>query len=405
MVAERLVSVAREVRIVELPDLPHKGAVADWLEAGNDPGGLIDLCKSFPVYDPSRPPSQLRGPTIRTAHDLHGMRFAELSFVVPKYLVAGVTLFAGNPKIGKSWLCLDIALSVARGAECLGGPECEQGDVLYLALEDNERRLQKRIQKLLPAFTSGWPRGFHYATEWPSADNGGLDAIREWVRTADKPRLVIIDVFAMFRRGPRAGENMYLEDYKAVKGLQALALELNIAILIVHHTRKGREDSDPFEKVSGTMGLSGGADTTMILSRDTNGTTLYCRGRDIEEIETAFEFDRDACLWRALGDAAEVRRTDERVEILATLAEAGEPMSPADIAASVGKNAANVRQLLVKMTRSGEVKRCARGRYAHPDVSIRDVPPHDHNDHNDHIDHIDHIDHNEYRCAKEGYEE
>ena len=323
------------------------------------------------------------------------MRFAELSFVVPRYLVAGVTLFAGNPKIGKSWLCLDIGLSVARGAACLGGPQCEQGDVLYLALEDNERRLQKRIQKLLPAFANGWPRGFHYATEWPSADNGGLEAIRGWVRTRQQPRLVIIDVFAMFRRGQRAGENMYLEDYKAVKGLQAIALELNIAILIVHHTRKGREESDPFEKVSGTMGLSGGADATMILSRDANGATLYCRGRDVEEIETAFEFDRETCRWRALGDAAEVRRTDERVEILNTLAEAGEPMSPGDIAAAVGKNAANVRQLLVKMTRSGEVKKSARGRYAHPNVNLNDVPP---------PDHSDHIDHNEYRRAKEGYD-
>jgi hypothetical protein len=186
---------------------------------------------------------------------------------------------------------------------------------------------------------------------------------------------------------------MYLEDYKAVKGLQALALELNLAILIVHHTRKSREDTDPFERISGTMGLSGGADTIMILSRDTNGTTLYCRGRDIEEVETAFEFDRETCRWRALGDAAEVRRTDERADILETLLEAGESMSPGEIAVALGKSALNVRQLLFKMAKSGEVRRDGRARYAHPDVIVTGNTTPDNNDN---------IDNDEYRRAKDG---
>ena len=124
--------------------------------------------------------------------------------------------------------------------------------------------------------------GFHYATEWPRADAGGLDRIREWIKAADNPRLVVIDVFAMFR-SPRSSKDFpYESDYNAMHGLQAIASETGVAIVAVHHLRKGVAEADPFEKVSGTLGLSGAADTVLILDRDA-WRELYGRGRDIEE--------------------------------------------------------------------------------------------------------------------------
>ncbi|MCZ3056475.1 helicase RepA family protein, partial [Acinetobacter baumannii] len=84
------------------------------------------------------------------------------------YVVEGLTLFAGNPKIGKSWFCLDVGLAVSLGGECLGGVICDQGEVLYLALEDNDRRLNKRIGMLLPFVERrDWPEAFHYTTAFP----------------------------------------------------------------------------------------------------------------------------------------------------------------------------------------------------------------------------------------------
>ena len=93
---------------------------------------------------------------------------------------------------------------------------------------------------------------------------------------------------------------------------------------------------DPFEKVSGTLGLSGAADAVLILDRDGSGATLYGRGRDVEEIEKAVSFDKLTCRWTILGQAAEVRRTDERAVILDLLADNHEPMSPAEIADALG---------------------------------------------------------------------
>jgi hypothetical protein len=304
---------------------------------------------------------------IRSAADLRRRKFPPIRYVVPGYLAEGCTLLAGRPKLGKSWLMLDIGLAVATGRASLVDTPCEQGEVLYLALEDNERRLQSRIDRLLGAFATEWPAAFHYATEWPRANEGGLEAIREWIEAAENPCLVVVDVLAMFKPVRGDKESLYESDYAAIKGLQALAGEFNIAIVIVHHTRKSGSDVDPFEKVSGTLGLSGAADTTVILDRDGNGATLYGRGRDIEEIEAAVTFDRDTCRWRILGDAADVRRSDERSTILAALRDADGPMSPKDIMSAAeltNRNALDI--LLYKMSKAGEVEKVRRGLYCHP---------------------------------------
>src|SRR6188472_2987328 len=87
-------------------------------------------------------------PTIGSAKELRGKKFPALKYIVPNVIAEGCTLLAGRPKLGKSWLMLDVGIAVAAGRFCLGEAKCEQGDVLYLALEDNERRLQRRITNL-----------------------------------------------------------------------------------------------------------------------------------------------------------------------------------------------------------------------------------------------------------------
>ena len=369
-VALNLYGVAREVRVVDLSGLPEKGDVSDWLDAGGDALKLVDICKAAPVWAPSRSErkdGKKDSPRIGSAADLRRKQFPAIRYIVPNILAEGCTLFAGRPKLGKSWLMLDIGLAVAAGRICLGETQCEQGQVLYLALEDNERRLQRRIDKVLGTFGVEWPAAFQYATEWPRANEGGVEAIRDWIVSANNPRLVVVDVLMMFRATGNRSDNAYECDYNAIKGLQALAGEYNIAIVIVHHTRKSGSDVDPFEKVSGTLGLSGAADAALILDRDGNGATLYGRGRDVEEIEVAVSFNKLTCRWNILGAAADVRRSDERSTILEVLSEADEPMSPKDImiaAELTNRNAIDI--LLYKMARAGEVEKAGRGLYVYP---------------------------------------
>jgi len=304
--------------------------------------------------------------SVRSARELRRREFPAIRYVVPGYIAEGCTLLAGRPKLGKSWLVLDMGLAVATGSTCLGAIECEQGDVLYLALEDNERRLQRRIDKVLGALHE-WPESFQYATEWPRANDGGVEEIENWILAARSPRLVVVDVLAMFRPTSSRSDNPYETDYLAVKGLQGLASRYNVAIVIVHHTRKSGSEVDSFEKVSGTLGLSGGADTTIVLDRDGNGATLYGRGRDVEEIESAVEFDRETCRWQVQGAASEVRRSDERSLLLELLYEAKEPMSPTDLADQTGKRTPAVRKLLHSMMKADQVQKTKRGRYIHPE--------------------------------------
>jgi hypothetical protein len=301
-------------------------------------------------------------PIIGSASELRTKVFPPIEYVVPACIVQGCTLFCGKPKIGKSWLCLDVGLAVARGGECLGGVTCPQGDVLFLGLEDNERRLQDRMTKIL-GYAKDWPPGFHYATEWPRGE-AGLEPLRNWVTAGKNPRLIVVDVLAMFRPHRTDKQTNYDADYAALQGLRRLGSDMEVAILAVHHLRKQGADQDVFEKVSGTFGLSGAADTVLIIDRDASGTTLYGRGRDIPEIEKAIEFDKETCRWRVLGNPADVRRTNERKAILAVLQAAdGVAMQPKEIAAATGMPLNNIYQLLLHMGKAGEVQKADRGRY------------------------------------------
>lgn len=336
------------------------------------------VTETFEPAAPARPTV----PERFTAADLQAMQFAPPRWIVPNFIPEGLAIIAGRPKLGKSWLCLDIALAVAGGRYVLDNRHCEEGDALYLALEDNARRLRNRVGKLLPAGET-WPSRLTFWLQSPRCDDGGLKAIRQWVTGTAKPRLIIIDVLTAFRNDDD-GRNAYRGDYAALRGLHALASEFGIAALVVHHTRKGGagSDGDPFEAVSGTLGLVGAADTTLVLDRTSSGSTIYARGRDLETMELAVEFNPTTCRWTVKGDADEVRRSGERHAVLDVLKRATEPMTPADIAAETGAKLPSLKVLLGRMVKDAEIVRTARGRYQHPgrhdlkpDAKVTDAEP------------------------------
>lgn len=311
-----------------------------------------------------------------TATELLDTKFPPIEFVVPGYIAEGLTVLAGRPKVGKSWMALDLALAVALGGAALGSIAVDQADVLYLGLEDNARRLQRRINQLARGTR---PERLHLATTCPRLNDGGIEAIEEWCDRVAKPRLIVVDVFGQVRPERRQIESPYEADYRALSPLKQLADRRQLAMLALHHTNKRDEPEDPFDTVSGTTGLTGAADTVLILAKGPQGPTLYGRGRDIEEINTALRFDPSTGQWIALGDAVEARRTDERKAILDALLDAGGPLSPTAIAAATGMKYQNVRKLLAKMVRAGEMVRLKRAQYCDP-THRQDLSP-DHNGH------------------------
>lgn len=296
---------------------------------------------------------------------LRAKEFKPIHFAVQGYIAEGLTILAGRPKVGKSFLMLDCAIAVATGTKALNAIECEQGAVLYLALEDNERRLQSRTTRLL-GYNNDWPLTLDYNTEWPRAAEG-IARIERWITTAKNPRLVVVDVLERFRAPKKSKDpSPYSTDYTDVQQLQALAARTGIAIVVVHHLRKGAGDGDPIEWISGTLGLSAAADTLLVLNRGNQGTTLYGRGRDIEEIETAVSFDKTTCTWTIMGNAAEIAYGERRQAIFAALREANAAMTSHEIAEETEIHRNTVKTLLRRMLKKGEVEKAGRGRYQLP---------------------------------------
>ncbi|MBF9031163.1 AAA family ATPase, partial [Rhodobacterales bacterium HKCCE3408] len=150
-------------------------------------------------------------PAMVSARELQSTEFPPVSWVVDGMLPEGVTLFAGKPKLGKSWLALQIGYGVSETGEVLGRP-AKQGSVLYAALEDNHRRLKKRMERVaLSADT--WPDRFLFSTEWPRLDGGGLEAFQAWVDATPDARLLIVDTLATVRPATGGRDSQYQSDY------------------------------------------------------------------------------------------------------------------------------------------------------------------------------------------------
>ena len=295
-----------------------------------------------------------------SAHDLEARTFAPLQFIVNGLIPIGLTVLAGAPKVGKSWLSLDIALSVARGTAILdeGEHRCGQGAVLYLALEDSERRLQGRLKQLMGKGPA-WPRNLFFETAWPRMDADGLERLDRWVGETDGARLIVIDVFQKFRSlGSQAG---YQQDYRDLAKLLDLARRHEIGIILVHHLRKSG-GGDPFERVTGSAGFLGVPDTNMVLDKGRAGTRLLAQGRDIEEFRREVTFDPLALRWR-LAQPRPIVKHPERARILDILLASAVPLAAGPIAAQTGQTVNTVSSMLGEMLAEGKIMKTGWGRY------------------------------------------
>jgi hypothetical protein len=311
---------------------------------------------------PAKPPP----PVAINAAALRSAVFKPVSWVVQDFIPDGLTMLAGKPKLGKSWLVLDVAVAVANGGYTLDR-KCGQGDVLYAALEDNQRRLKSRMERVCQF--GEWPSRLTFWTEMQRLEDGGLAQLEEWISSVERPRLIVIDVFTKVKRQKANQEGLYDADYLAASPLKSLADRVGVAIVVVHHLRKMASDDDPFDAVSGSTGLTGAMDTILILKRGSEGVTLYGRGRDVEEIESAVQFNKDSCRWSVLGDAREVHISKERRAIIEALRTEAEPLAPNVISVVTGHPAGATRRLLMSMARDGEVIKVGRGKYTLPDIT------------------------------------
>ena len=224
------------------------------------------------------------------AETLLSTPMSKTMFIVDGLISQGVNVISGASKIGKSWLMLWLGLQVAQGNSIWGLPTL-QCDVLYLSLEDTQRRIKDRLYNL----TDSAPDNLYFSVTSGLIGGGLEEQITDFLTEHPATKLVIIDTLQKVRdsKGSAGKAGMYGNNYDDISSIKRIADGFNIAILLVHHLRKLQDSDDPFNDVSGSTGIIGAADTNFILRRKRSGNaaTLLVSGRDVEYQELTLQFN------------------------------------------------------------------------------------------------------------------
>ncbi len=328
--------------------------------------------QTHPDYDPADPGTLLVG--LRTGAWLDAQSFPALEYHVDRLIPEGFSLMVGAPKIGKSWFVLDVLLAIAGGGYALGQIPVEQRQVLYLGLEDGDRRLQDRCRTLLGG--APIPESFHYMTKIEPGQV--LATIDEWLDTygGNGHPLIVVDTLGKVMPPAVLGESTYQRDYRIGSALKRLVdSRPGAALLVNHHDRKASSD-DFVDAVSGTHGLAGAADTVIVLSRarhESDGL-LKVTGRDVAEGEYVVELQRGSS-WQLRGNldeaataAIQIRVTgglDERSRaILAYVCEHPEGVRPVEVAQALDLDRPTATVYLTRLYDTDRITKVSRGTYA-----------------------------------------
>ncbi len=280
--------------------------------------------------------------------------YPPIPFIIPEYLPPGLAFISGKPKIGKSWLVLQLALSVATGGKSLG-KDVQKGRVLYLALEDSRRRLQDRMRK------QGWTReaannvDFYLFDEFHeeigALNAGGGKRLLAHIET-QKYSLVIVDTFSRAFRGDQLKTD---EMTDAIAPVQSHAVNSNYSFLVVDHMPKNTgQGTDPILHIYGATGKAGVIDTGWGLYKEQgkHGAKLHIVGRESEEKILQLSFSKNGFYWHCDGDAYEIQITENKQAILEALQEMGKVTAKA-LSEALNKDMSNVLKSLNDLCNAG----------------------------------------------------
>jgi hypothetical protein len=319
------------------------------------------ICKSAGNWTPGvsgKVPSN--GAVIEQVEAIMSQEWSSPPWAIPGLLPEGVSLLAGKPKMGKSWLALSLAISIAHGGNALGSLPTNQGTVLYLGLEDNEQRVCSRVSKLLVG--APVPQALFWSGSCLPLAMGGLTELEAWI-SVNRPRLLVIDTLARVRTMSTMSGNVYADDYAVITPLKTLAEQYHLSILLIHHLRKGGA-TDPMDEISGSTGLTGSTDCNMVLQRERGQkkAILHVTGRDVEDQALKLTFDTATGLWSLNSAPADEKPLSPiREAILTLLAQRDCPLGSSEIATALGIDTQTVRQRLIHMKKDGLICSTSRG--------------------------------------------
>ena len=232
--------------------------------------------------------------------------------VVEQILYHGLTVLAGPPKVGKSFLALQIAIGVASGKQILGAlGVVRRGRVLYLSLEDGERRLRKRCRDLTKTDDALDNIEVVYQLPVSLSQPGGIAAVKAAIKKRDY-ELGILDTLVGGFPESRKSTDAFREDYRQMQTIRSFTEETSMAFLVVAHNRK-QEAEYALNAIAGTGGLTAAVDAALVMKKEGDGATLTVVSRDVEEVTLGLVRDPATSGWLVgVSDAACDKKTNQK---------------------------------------------------------------------------------------------
>lgn len=294
---------------------------------------------------------------IQSSPDIHpqdaiqllGTPVPPVKWIVKNFLSEGLSYLAGKPRAGKSIFALQLSASIVMGSPFLGKYPTVQGEVLYCALEDNPRRLHRRLD----ATQINHP-GLHCLLFLPRMDVGGLTMLEKWKSQHPSCHCIVIDTFARFCPLVPKHRSVYQDESMISAELQTFAFKHEIALLMVHHQNKGRYDEGDTFSISGSLGRIGGSDGSYLLYRNGTQGRLYSEGKESEEGEgIGLTLCENPLRWEYLGELSVMLQSVQRQEILHFIEDCETPPTMQEIVTGLKKNRSTVRTMVDKMIKAG----------------------------------------------------
>jgi hypothetical protein len=277
--------------------------------------------------------------------DLIKKEFPPENWIIENLITTGLTVLTGASKIGKSWTALQLVTALDQGGKFLGILKAEKCDCLYCALEDTEKRVQRRLKKQgMPNFN-----GSRLETKRRTVEN-----LRAFLKANEQYRVIVIDTFQKMMG--LADLNDYAKTVTGMSALKAIADDLNRAVIVIHHNRKSADlDGDHMESALGSTGINATADCTLTMRRKRGDkqATMQVSGRDVEDTSFTLRWDKECCFW-TITDIEELKPSlpEAQQQIVDIIESEDRQWSTAEIIEKSGKTKQAVGNLLSKLEKS-----------------------------------------------------
>lgn len=325
---------------------------AFWEQIEQHGGDYKKISAQILKIDPSKPAPKERK-IEWTCAELLQAEFPPIEWLIDGIVIeGGVMLFTAKPKVGKTWMAIQAAISVSSGAPMFGpgGRVVKKGRVIYYALEDNSRRLSSRLK----AMHATGDLQIIFKQAITPLDKGGVEELRAVIEK-EKPVLIVIDTFSP-AHSKDVDENKSEDVQRILHPIRALADEFKVSFWINHHHKKGAL-GDPREDSRGSSAMTANVDVAAGIYKEQGARVLRMFGNDIEDMEFQIAFnDHVSYGWHIVGDVKDLVKNEAQREVLEKL----EEMRAADVkalASAIGKNKKTIQKTLDRLLKQDKISR------------------------------------------------